>query len=321
MGGQTFKPQRSGTWLVRIGVMGAGAVGSLVGAILSGTHEVVLVGREAHVRAINESGLRVTGLTDMLARPQASTDAAELAGCDVVLLTVKSYDTAEAAEEVALAEPRALLVSLQNGLDNGERIAEAAPGMRAALAVTSLGVTFMGPGHVHHAGAGSTQLGRFACTEAQARAAAAALTAGGLPVDFKRGMRGYVWLKGIVNHCINPLTVIHRCTNGALLEVPERYEQMQVLCEEAVEAVRAARISIPDSDPFARVEEVARLTATNRSSMLQDVERGRRTEIDSITGHIIAVGRAHGVGLPLSERVLREVKAAEALALGAAAPG
>ena len=301
--------------------MGAGAVGSLAGAMLSGTHEVLLIGREAHVRAINGAGLRVSGLTELRVSPRASTDPAELAGCEIVLLTVKAYDTAGAAEAVALAEPRALLVSLQNGLDNGERIAEGAPGMRAALAVTSFGVTFMGPGHVRHAGAGSTQLGRFTCTEAQARAAAAALTGGGLPVEFKRGMKGHVWLKGVVNHCINPLTVIHRCTNGALLEVPERYEQMQVLCEEATEVVRAARISMPGGDPFARVEEVARLTAANRSSMLQDIEHGRRTEIDSITGHIIKVGRAHGIEMPLSERVLREVKAAEARAMGAGVPG
>lgn len=300
--------------------MGAGAVGSLAGAMLSGTHEVVLIGREAHVRAINGAGLRVSGLTELRVSPRASTDPAELAGCEIVLLTVKAYDTAGAAEAVALAEPRALLVSLQNGLDNGERIAWGAPGMRAALAVTSLGVTFMGPGHVRHAGAGSTQLGRFTCTEAQARAAAAALTGGGLPVEFKRGMKGHVWLKGVVNHCINPLTVIHRCTNGQLLEVPERYEQMQVLCEEATEVVRAARIALPAGDPFARVEEVARLTAANRSSMLQDVERGRRTEIDSITGHIIKVGRAHGIELPLSARVLREVKAVEARAMASDVP-
>jgi 2-dehydropantoate 2-reductase len=296
---------------MRIGVMGAGAVGSLVGAILSSTYEVVLIGRKDHVETIQERGLRITGCTELHVRPEASTDATDLGGCDIVLLTVKAYDTIEAVRQASLAEPRAMMVTLQNGLDNDEKIKETAPGMVSSAAVTSLGVTYLGPGHIRHAGTGSTELGRMVCSPGEARRVADILTEGGFPTEFVDNIRGHIWLKGLVNHCINPLTVLHRCRNGVLLDVEKYRRQMAVLHDEAVEVVSSIDVPLPDEDTFARVEEVARLTADNRSSMLQDIDRGKRTEIDSITGHIIRVGKQHGLELPLSEMVYYEVKLLE----------
>jgi len=293
---------------MRIGVMGAGAVGTFVAAQLAGTYEVMAIGRPEVAERINERGIRVSGRTEMHARVEASPDPADLADCDIVLLTVKAYDTSEAAALVAEAAPMTMLVTLQNGLDNDESIRQAAPGLKTCAAITSFGVTYEGPGHVRHAGDGSTVVGRMACSPSEARHVAEVLTKGGLPMEWVENIRGHVWLKGIVNHCINPLTVIHRCKNGVLLDHEEYLRHMTGLCAEALSVVNAATIHLPSEDVLGRVKEVARLTADNRSSMLQDVDRGKRTEIDNITGHMIRVGKLHGLDMPLSEFVYYEVK-------------
>jgi 2-dehydropantoate 2-reductase len=293
---------------MRIGIMGAGAVGTYVGALLAKGSEVVLIGRPDVVEAIEERGIRVSGRTEMHCRAEASTDVSALRGCDITLLTVKSYDTAEAAGLVALTEPRTMLVTLQNGLDNDEKVASTAPGLNSCAAVTSFGVTYLGPGHVRHAGEGDTFIGRMASSPGEAERTSDILREGGLPMEFVDNRRGHIWLKGIVNHCINPLTVIHRCKNGVLLEHEEYLQHMTGLCAEALTVVSAAGIDLPYDDVLGRVKEVARLTADNRSSMLQDVDRGKRTEIDSITGHIIRTGKQHGLDLPLSSFVFYEVK-------------
>jgi 2-dehydropantoate 2-reductase len=300
---------------MRIGIMGAGAVGTYVGALLSESNEVVLIGRPVVADCISDRGVRISGRTEMHVRPEASADPADLAGCEIVLLTVKAYDTAEAAGQVGEAEPMAMLVTLQNGLDNDDAVARTAPGLKSCAAITSFGVTYEGPGHVRHAGVGDTVIGRMACSPGEARHVADTLTEGGLPMEWVDNIRGHVWLKGVVNHCINPLTVIHRCKNGVLLEHDEYLRHMTGLCAEALSVINAATVRIPCDDVLGRVREVARLTADNRSSMLQDVDRGKRTEIDHITGHIIRLGKRHGLDLPLSEFVYYEVKNLEAAGL------
>lgn len=296
---------------MRIGILGAGAVGTFVGALLSQDSDVLMVGRPAVAEAIDERGIRVSGLTELHARPDATADYHDLGDCDIVLLTVKAYDTLEAAGQVAEAAPHAMLVTLQNGLDNDEQVAEAAPGLKSCAAITSFGVTYEGPGHVRHAGEGETVLGRMACSPTEASRIADILSGAGLPVSFVENIRGHIWLKGIVNHCINPLTVIFHCLNGALLEHADFRRQMEDLCAEAVSVADAVGVHMPTEDPMSKVAEVARRTAQNRSSMLQDVDRGKPTEIDHITGQIIRLGKQHGLELPLSAFVYYEVKARE----------
>jgi 2-dehydropantoate 2-reductase len=300
---------------MRIGIMGAGAVGTFVGALLTEQNDVILIGRPRVADCISDRGVRISGRTEIHVRPEASADPADLKGCEIVLLTVKAYDTAEAAGQVAEAEPMAMLVTLQNGLDNDESVARTAPGLNSCAAVTSFGVTLEGPGHIRHAGEGTTVLGRMACSPTEARRTADLLTEGGLPVEWVDNIRGHVWLKGVVNHCINPLTVIHRCRNGVLLQHEDYLRHMTGLCAEALNVINAAGVNLPTEDVLGRVEEVARLTADNRSSMLQDVDRGKRTEIDHITGYIIRMGKRHGLDLPLSEFVYYEVKNLETMGL------
>ncbi len=293
---------------MRIGIMGAGAVGTFVGALLAERNEVVLIGRPQVADCIRDRGVRISGRTEVHVRPEASADPADLKDCEVVLLTVKAYDTAEAAGLVAEAAPMTTLVTLQNGLDNDESVARTAPGLRTCAAITSLGVTYEGPGHIRHAGEGSTVTGRMACSPGEARHIADVMTEAGFPMEWVDNIRGHVWLKGVVNHCINPLTVIHRCRNGVLLEHEEYLQHMTGLCAEALTVVNANAVHLPTDDVLGRVMDVARLTADNRSSMLQDVDRGKRTEIDHITGYIIRLGKLHGLDLPFSEFVYYEVK-------------
>jgi 2-dehydropantoate 2-reductase len=293
---------------MHIGIMGAGAVGTYVGALLSQRNRVVLIGRPAVVDCINDRGVRISGRTELHVRPEASADPNALKDCEIVLLTVKAYDTAEAAGLVAAAAPMATLVTLQNGLDNDESVATAAPGLKSCAAITSFGVTREGPCHIRHAGEGSSVLGRMACSPGEANRVATQLSEGGFPIEWVDNIRGHVWLKGIVNHCINPLTVIHRCKNGVLLKHGDYLRHMTGLCAEALTVTNAISVHMPTNDVFGRVKEVASLTGDNRSSMLQDVDRGKRTEIDHITGYIIRLGKKHGLDLPLSSFVYYEVK-------------
>lgn len=298
---------------MRVVVMGAGAMGSWMGALLSRAgDDVTLVGRRDHVAVVNAQGLHVTGRTELTARPKAVERAADAPTPDLLLLTVKAYDTAAALEDAApLLGERTQVVSMQNGLGNVETIAEVVDDRRVFAAVTTHGVTYVEPGHVHHAGVGYFRVGSPFNEHAQAERLAAAFARTGLEVERSPRILGEVWAKVVVNAGINPLTAITGLRNGALLEVPALRELMQRVVEEAVDVARADGAPLPDEDLLLRTRRVAELTAQNKSSMLQDVERGRPTEIDAICGEIVQRGLRHGVDAPVNLALRALVKGIE----------
>lgn len=293
-------------------VFGAGAVGSWLGALLhAGGHDVTLVGREAHVAVVNARGLEVSGKTTLHARPRAVTRP-EARPPDVLLVTVKAYDTRRAAQEArALVGPRTAVVSVQNGLGNVEALADAFTDRQVFAAVTTHGVTFVEPGHVRHAGVGYFRVGSPFNEHARAEELTG-LFRGVLP-DAEHSPRivGELWAKVVVNAAINPLTAITGLRNGALLEVPALRDLMQRAAEEAVDVARAEGAPLPEDDLAMRARRVAELTAQNKSSMLQDVERGRPTEIDAICGEVVERGLRRGVDAPVNLALRALVKGIE----------
>jgi 2-dehydropantoate 2-reductase len=289
-------------------------MGSLVGGLLSQQHGVTLVGRKAHMEAVRAHGLAVTGATRIVARPGVALSAGEAATPDLLLLTVKAYDTARALKDAApLLGPHTAVLSLQNGVGNLEQLEAAVGPARALAGATSHGVTFLEPGRIHHAGVGTTVVGPASpAGMGLAQQLAQALTACGLKAEASGDIRAELWAKVIVNAGINPLTAITGLRNGALLEVPALKELMESVVREAAGVAEAAGIALPPGDPVERARRVAQLTAPNKSSMLQDIERGRQTEVDAICGAI--VGRARGLGLraPLNAALLALVKGIEA---------
>lgn len=298
---------------MRVVVFGAGAMGSLVGGLLSQHHDVTLVGRKAHIEAVRAHGLAIIGATQLVARPKVALTAGEAATPELLILTVKAYDTARALRDAKpLLGPRTAVLSLQNGLGNLEAVTAAVGEALALGGVTTHGVTFVEPGHVHHAGVGYTRIGAASPASAPLAAeVAAALTAAGMPAEPVEDVGAELWAKVIVNAGINPLTAITGLPNGEVLAQPGLKALMEATVREAEGVARAAGVRLPEGDLVERARLVSRLTAQNKSSMLQDIERGRRTEVDSICGAIVATARAHGTDAPLNAALLALVRGIE----------
>lgn len=270
---------------MRILVFGAGAVGSLIGGVLSTEHEVTLVGRRAHADAINRRGLRISGITTRIAWPTATTEVPQDTP-EAILVTTKAYDTKHAVEALRAFWGQSLFVTLQNGLGNAEAIAAMAS--RVLAGTTTLGVLFVAPGEVVHTGLGETAVGPFAgAGRPDAQAFADVLSSVGLATRVVDDARPELWTKAIVNAAINPLTAILRRQNGELVRREDLRGLLAGVVHEGVAATARAGIRLGPDSLVAKAEEVATRTAENRSSMLQDVERGRRTEVDAIVGELL----------------------------------
>jgi 2-dehydropantoate 2-reductase len=295
---------------VKFLVFGAGSMGSLIGGLLSRKHDVTLVARRPHVEAIRARGLRISGKTELLARPRAVEDAREADPPDVVIVTVKSFDTAGAAEALRPLGKRASFLSLQNGLGNVERLAAVAE--RVLGGVTYHGVTFLGPGEIRHAGVGDTVLGPYrGASLGDAQAIGKALNESGLETTVTADVASVLWTKAVVNACFNPLTGLLRVKSGVLGRSEHLLECCRMIVDEAAQVARADGASLDPGALMERVRTVSKNTAENRSSMLQDLEKGGRTEIDAINGWIARLGAEKGIDCPVSRTLALLVKGAE----------
>lgn len=301
--------------MVRIGVIGAGAMGCLYGAYLSRVTEVVLFDLwEAHVEAMRKEGLvleELDGSQERFHLP-ATTEVGEVGKIDVALVFVKSHQTAWAAEVAqAVLQPEGIAVTLQNGVGNREVLAQAVGEERVVQGVTSHGATLLGPGRVRHAGCGPTYLALSSTTSGWVQQLAELFRAAGLEVHLSQDLDELIWGKLLINVGINALTAILRVPNGQLVEIPPAREVMGLAVQEAAAVTGALGIRLPYPDPVARAEEVCRATAANRSSMLQDVLRGSPTEIDVINGAIVRQGERLGLPTPVNKMLTLLVKAIE----------
>lgn len=297
---------------MRIMVFGAGSLGSLLAALLAGRHEVTVVGRKPHVDAIRKDGLRVEGVRVLHVHPRALEAVPGDGPYDLVIVSVKAYHTADAVGALAPAVgPRTILLTVQNGLGNYEALKAAFPANPVLAAAVTYGAMLVGPGHVMYAGRGQVLVGGTPNDLGAAGTLGRMLRESGLEALGIPDVRGPLWQKAIVNAAINPLSALLRRTNGELLEDPAAFERMRRITEEGAAVARAQKVPLPERDTFAAVQRIARATAKNRSSMLQDIERGRRTEIDQINGVLVREGERLGVPTPENKAVLNEVKRLE----------
>jgi len=299
---------------MKLMVFGAGALGSVVAARLAEVHEVSIVGRQEHVDAVNDNGLVVSGHTEMVQKNiVAVTDLNELTGSipDAVLLTVKAYDTAAAVESLAAFAHDTIFVSLQNGLGNEEVIAKRTA--KVLGAVINQGATMLGPGEVFHAGSGEITIGPFAGTdELDAEAIAAALAEAGFPARAVADIGERIWAKAILNAAVNPISALLCKRTGELIASEPLVEAMRQVVEESVAIAAACGITLETNAIMETIHTVAKATRDNKSSMYQDLEKGRRTEIEAINGALIAHAKEHGLPCPANELLARLVRAAEA---------
>jgi 2-dehydropantoate 2-reductase len=303
---------------VRIVVMGAGAIGSLFGALLERAgNEVTLVARPDHVEAIRRDGLTLegqsTGTIQIRAVPELPPDIVP----DVALLTVKTFDLETAASALGRAVRTPIPVAaLENGLGVEETVESALssggwpdPGQWIVRGINWVPATFVRPGTVRHAGEGELLLADYRSGR-HAEELAAIFRAAGISARADADRERQVWRKVLVNAAINLVTADHRIPNGCLLLDPYRGQALQLL-DEALSVAQAEGVRFTDADAQRELWRVVRATADNRSSMLQDLERGRRTEIDSISGAILERGRRRGLSLPATARIVERIHAKE----------
>lgn len=283
------------------------------GLLASGGHEVWLLGRRAEVvETVARCGVTwVRGNAERTVQVKATLRAADARPADLVLIFVKAYDTFQAARDSLPAMgPDTVTLTLQNGLNNVETIASVVGRDRVIAGVTSHGATLLASGLVRHGGEGDTVIGELDGRETERlRWVTAAFRRAGVQVETSHSVNSLVWGKLIVNAAINPLTALLRMRNGQLLSLQETRELMAAIALEGAAVAQAKGISLPYDDPVSKVETVCRLTASNRSSMLQDVDRGKQTEIDYINGAVVEQGQALGVPTPVNWAVVRLIRA------------
>ena len=237
---------------------------------------------------------------------QATNDPRECRGIRHALILVKAWQTEQIAGQLSkcLAE-KGLAITLQNGLGNRETLARSLGSNRVALGVTTTGATLLEPGLVREGGEGVISIERHPALGPVEEA----LRSAGFSVNLVEDAQSLTWGKLVINAAINPLTAILRVSNGKLLELASAREMMQALAREVAQVAEAEHISLPFSDPVAAAEEVARKTAANYSSMLQDVLRKAPTEIDAICGAVVKIGQKHAIEATINWACWKLVKA------------
>ena len=302
---------------MKVCVVGCGAVGSLFAASLAQLDDVEVWAYdldEEHVAAISESGLRLSGAAELVGRPRATSDAAEVPACDFGIVAVKSMHTAPAVAAVAHAFADGAVCSVQNGVGNEEVIAEHVE--RVIRGTTFPAGHIVAPGHVHWDVQGDTTIGPFEprpATREDCDRLAEACTRAGMPTTALADARGPQWRKVIFNAATNPIGALTRLSHGRVCERPDLRRLVSALVDEG-KAVAAAQGIELDSDPEELIDFAARkeVAYDHKASMLQDVEARRQTEIDYLNGGVVRFGREHGVPTPLNQAVVALVKGLEA---------
>lgn len=294
---------------LHVAVMGAGAVGCYYGGMLARAgHAVTLIARPAHVKAIERAGLRMETRTfDEQVPLAASSEAAAVQGADVVLFCVKSTDTESAGAQMAThLKPGALVLCLQNGVDNADRLRAALPGHSVAAAVVYVATEMPGPGHLRHHGRGELVVEPAAGIDAVARA----LIAAGVPTEVSVNVRGALWMKLVLNCAYNAISAIAQRPYGETVPGVGIPQVMRDVVDECLAVALAEGVQLP-GDPHAAVAQLVLAMPTQSSSTAQDLARGKRTEIDYLNGLIVRRGEALGIATPVNRTLWALVKLLE----------
>ena len=299
---------------LKIGIVGAGAMGSLFGGRLSKAGQEVLlydIYRE-HVEAIQRDGLVIEDLASgkqELCHPGATTKAEDLGGVQILVIFVKSAATESVARQFSqITGKRTIAVTVQNGLGNEGILKEHFGAQRCAAGVTSQGATFLGPGRIRHAGRGPTHLCMSDRDNGKLEGFVAALNQAGMETDLEENIDDLIWSKLVINVGINALTALTGLPNGRLLEFSDTKALMADLVAEAVLVAENKGVQLTYPEPLQMVYQVAEKTGGNRSSMLQDFDRKRQSEIDFINGAIVREAQALGLEVPVNRAVTRLVR-------------
>jgi 2-dehydropantoate 2-reductase len=302
--------------VVKVAVVGAGGIGSLFGGRLAADgHAVWLV----HHRASIVDALRRDGLLLVTAAGEeqigvcATNDSAQIGVVDLVVVATKAFDTRAAAEVARpLVGSDSLVLTLQNGLGNFESLAEVLGSERVLVGMTYAGAAVLGPGRVRHTALGKTFIGEpGGGLSERARCLAEALSSAGLPTEATDRLWDEVWGKLLINAALNATCALTGASGGDALASSAARQWLGLVAQETACVAAAVGVKLPYSDATARVLRHCQDVAGAKPSMLQDVERGRPTEIDAINGAVVREGQRLGVATPYNAALMLLVRARE----------
>jgi 2-dehydropantoate 2-reductase len=298
---------------MKIYVIGSGAMGSLYGGLLQRAGiDVTLVDiwRE-HVEAINRNGLHLEGISgDLKLGLKATVEPKESGAADVVFVQVNTYATREAAQTAKrVLKDSGFAITFQNGAGNVETLCEVLGKARVVGGLSYHSAAVSGPGHVMHTHRGPTWLGELdGGTSPRAQGLADLLERAGLQPTIVDDIMSFIWTKFIHNSAINPICATLGLRVGEIPRTPGADELQTKIIEEAIAVLKAKGIKLADSDPMKTIKSFCK-AKFNKPSMLQHMEAGKQTEIDSLNGTIVRLGRELGVPTPYNEALTWVVKA------------
>lgn len=292
-----------------IAIVGSGALGCLFASKLAaaGFNPIMLADWQPAIEAISKNGVR--GIDEngqeINARIQVESEPHKIKPCSIVLLLVKTWQTASAAEQISsfLCQD-GVVFTLQNGLGNLETLQSELGDERAAAGICTIGSQVLSPGFVKQSGTGKITLGNFR----KAQSLKTILEISGIPTTIENNINGLLWQKTIANAAINPLTAILSAPNGALIGNPWAVAIIRKIVREAEDIASLAGITLPESDLVAYIMNIINATQENISSMLQDLRNGRETEIDSINGMLVKFGAELGYNASYNNALTLVVK-------------
>jgi 2-dehydropantoate 2-reductase len=299
-----------------VAVVGAGAVGSYFGGLLARAgQDVTLIARNEHVKAIQENGLHMECQSFQEHVPvKASTEYKSIAGADLILFCVKSPDTESVAKDIKpyLAED-SIILSLQNGVDNCERI-KTVLSNPAYPAVVYVATGMAGPGHVKHFGRGELVIGdpedRKICLD-QLSGVQDYLNKGNVPCSISKKIRHDMWLKFLVNCSYNAISGIGQIEYGQIVQSRHANDLIGQIIKEFLAVAEKEGINISLEQALLANEQIAKTMAKQKSSTAQDLMKHKKTEIDFLNGTIVRCGMTHQIPTPANQSVYALVKMLE----------
>ena len=296
---------------MNIVILGAGAIGSLFGGLLSKKNNVLLIGRKIHVKAIKENGLKITGKTQLNVRISAEDSISKIGfSPDLLILTVKSYDTENATKEAkTIIVDNTVVLALQNGIDNIEKICKIIDKKNVVAGVTTHGVISSKPGIIKHTGIGETFLGELNGKKTERIVSIVeCFNRVGIETIVSQDIMKEIWYKTIINSSINSLTAIFQCKNGYLLKNQILEKLVEKICKESTNIASVDGINISYKNALEKTKEVIRNTSENQSSMFQSIKKGGRTEIESINGKLVEIGKKYHIETLLNETLIYSIE-------------
>ena len=278
---------------MNIVIFGAGAIGSLFGALLSKKNNVVLIARKSHVDNIKRKGLLITGLTNKKINIDAFEKIEDLSiKPELVIITVKSNDTYKVIQKIKNhTYKNTIILSLQNGLNNIDDIKQFIDEEKIIAGITTHGVIFTKPGEIKHTGIGKTIIGELDGSESdRIKKISKVFCNSNIQTQIDKNIIKQIWIKAIINSSINPLTTIFKCKNGYLLENPILEKIVEKICFESTKIAKSENILVNYKNMIIQTKQVIADTSDNYSSMYQSIKKKKKTEIDSINGVLVNIG-------------------------------